>query len=111
MPKKDWTDILMEKLDSYNARKSEINTALNDLKLELELKHRTVYMQFEMVDKEKLVWKIGISNQQFLITEEEIAKKQIIEGANDYGDIIDTGQRISVKESLKIIIIEKIKSV
>ena len=37
-------------------------------------------------------------------------QKQIIEGIDDHGITIDTGQRISVKEALQNLIIEKLKS-
>ena len=104
---KDWADIVKTKLDSFTKRKREISIALNDLKMELG---SNIPMDAIIADNEELVWKINIRNQRFFITEEEIAKKQTIVTTDSYGGIVDTGEKVNVKEALQNIIIEKIKS-
>lgn len=107
---KEWTGIVKTKLDSFNKRKSEISIALNGLKTELEAKYNTIRMKDDIADEEKLIWKINIGGQQFFISEEEIAKKQVIETIDEYNVLIDSGERRSVKETLQDMIIEKIRS-
>jgi hypothetical protein len=105
---KEWAEIVKEKLDSFVQRETEIETTLNELITDLESKK--IFMRYGIKDEESLVWEIKINNQRFFISEDEVSKKQIIEGIDDHGITIDTGQRISVKEALQNLIIEKLKS-
>ena len=108
--KKEWADYIIEKLELYNSRKKEIETTLGNLLNALKTSPYNIGCRHRLIDEQNLIWRVELGKQIFDISEEEMAKEQTLMTANDYGDIIETGEKLDTKQALQNIILEKLKS-
>lgn len=106
----EWADEVKRKIDSFDSRKKEIEDCLKALLEELNRPPYNLNAKCELKDKQNLIWEMKIRTQTFTISEAEISDRQVVVEVDKSGDLVDTGQRKSVKEALQGLIIEKLKS-
>jgi len=106
----EWADEVKRKIDLFNSRRGEIDDCLEALIGELKSPPYNLHADCNLVNKQDLIWEVKIGAQTFTISEKEISERQVVVEADEFGDIVNTGERKSVKEALQGLIIEKLKS-
>lgn len=107
---KNWLDKVKEKLEAYNSRRKEIDDLLGSIVFYLKNAPYNIKAEKKLIDEQNLIWEVTVGAQTFTIAEKEIAERQIVTTRNEYGEIIETGEKRSVKEVLEDLILEKLKS-
>lgn len=108
MDTREWKSVVVEKVKSYNDRKSSIANELN-LLTQVFNHDQSESMFAKLVDEQNLVWEVRVGVQKFLISEGEISTKQKIELVDNDMNVIETCENRGLRETIQDIIIEKLK--
>ncbi|MGG4449637.1 hypothetical protein [Brevibacillus porteri] len=99
----DWKEKIKAKIDEHGNKRVEVTTTFNTLLSELEMVAGRIGAQVIEVTDYPLTWKIEINKKRFLVTENDIDRKQILTDSWDKA----TGEKRDLNEVLQEILVEK----
>jgi len=109
---KEWLDSVKAKIDSFDARRIEISTALSSLLNGLKVSpYNMNNVGSTLTDQQNLVWTVIIGNHKFMLSENEVSEYQQIKEYDGYGGmIIKEDEKREISDALQELILKKLKS-